>query len=110
MPYRGLLDNYLALGCSLSLTVMFLICNYYKYSSLTSLRDISKHMSSEQLLDFQLNGIGCAGILVSSLSITAALIGHNTDSSAFVYGAMSLTDKIANGIAVVTGTFLKFLN
>merc|ERR1711973_311836 len=48
-----------------------------------------------------LNGIGCAGILVSSLSITATLIGHNTDSSAFVYGAMSLTDKVANGIAVV---------
>jgi hypothetical protein len=52
-----------------------------------------------------MNGIGCAAILISSLSFTAFLIGGNTSTSAFVYGAMSLTDKIANGIAVVISKF-----
>ena len=47
------------------------------------------------------NGVGTASVLISSLSLTAALIGKNTSTAAFVYGAMSLTDKVANGIAVI---------
>ena len=47
------------------------------------------------------NGVGTASVLISSLSLTAALIGNNTSTAAFVYGAMSLTDKIANGVAVI---------
>ncbi|XP_005999123.1 major facilitator superfamily domain-containing protein 12 [Latimeria chalumnae] len=46
-------------------------------------------------------GTGSATILITSLSMTADLIGANTQSGAFVYGAMSFTDKLANGIAVV---------
>ncbi|NWZ39773.1 MFS12 protein, partial [Brachypodius atriceps] len=46
-------------------------------------------------------GAGSATILVTSLSMTADLIGTNTHSSAFVYGAMSFTDKMANGLAVI---------
>ncbi|KAJ1085165.1 hypothetical protein NDU88_005298 [Pleurodeles waltl] len=46
-------------------------------------------------------GIGSATILVTSLSMTADLIGVNMQSGAFVYGAMSFTDKVANGLAVV---------
>ncbi|XGW32401.1 hypothetical protein V3C99_017168 [Haemonchus contortus] len=38
-------------------------------------------------------------LLVTSLSITADLINRNTESGAFVYGAMSFVDKLANGIA-----------
>ena len=62
---------------------------------------------------------GTASVLVSSLALTANLIGKNTSSAAFVYGAMSLTDKIANGIAVIVSKYfspkimrieLKFLN
>lgn len=47
--------------------------------------------------------IGMSGsiILVTSLSITADLIGDKTGSGAFVYGVMSFTDKLANGIAVI---------
>lgn len=47
--------------------------------------------------------IGIAGsiVLVTSLGITADLIGDKTGSGAFVYGIMSFTDKLANGIAVV---------
>ena len=39
MPYRHLADNYLGLCCSLSLTVFFLCCNYYKFATLTELKD-----------------------------------------------------------------------
>ncbi|ELU08281.1 hypothetical protein CAPTEDRAFT_96409 [Capitella teleta] len=46
-------------------------------------------------------GAGGSTILVTSLSMTADLIGEHTYSGAFVYGAMSFTDKLSNGIAVV---------
>ncbi|XP_071970086.1 major facilitator superfamily domain-containing protein 12 isoform X2 [Engystomops pustulosus] len=46
-------------------------------------------------------GSGSATILVTSLSMTADLIGTHSHSGAFVYGAMSFTDKVANGLAVV---------
>ncbi|XP_058393550.1 major facilitator superfamily domain-containing protein 12 isoform X2 [Diceros bicornis minor] len=46
-------------------------------------------------------GAGCATILVTSLSMTADLIGPHTHSGAFVYGAMSFSDKVANGLAVM---------
>uniref|UniRef100_A0ACB8F245 Major facilitator super domain-containing protein 12 n=1 Tax=Sphaerodactylus townsendi TaxID=933632 RepID=A0ACB8F245_9SAUR len=46
-------------------------------------------------------GAGSATVLVTSLSMTADLIGSNTHSGAFVYGAMSFTDKVANGLAVM---------
>uniref|UniRef100_A0A0N5BCW4 MFS domain-containing protein n=1 Tax=Strongyloides papillosus TaxID=174720 RepID=A0A0N5BCW4_STREA len=44
-------------------------------------------------------GISQSILLVSSVSLTADLINKNTDSGAFVYGSMSLFDKISNGIA-----------
>lgn len=46
-------------------------------------------------------GAGCATILVTSLAMTADLIGPYTHSGAFVYGAMSFSDKVANGLAVM---------
>ncbi|ODN01676.1 Major facilitator superfamily domain-containing protein 12 [Orchesella cincta] len=46
-------------------------------------------------------GGGSSAILVTSLSITADLIGDNIESGAFVYGAMSFCDKISCGVAVV---------
>ncbi|MBN3301892.1 MFS12 protein, partial [Amia calva] len=46
-------------------------------------------------------GAGSATILVMSLSMTADLIGGQTQSGAFVYGAMSFTDKVANGLGVM---------
>lgn len=47
--------------------------------------------------------IGIAGstMLISSLGMTNDLIGHNTTSGAFVFGAMSLLDKFSNGLAVM---------
>ncbi|KAK9889427.1 hypothetical protein WA026_004697 [Henosepilachna vigintioctopunctata] len=46
-------------------------------------------------------GAGGSVILVTSLGITADLIGDKTGSGAFVYGIMSFTDKLANGVAVI---------
>ncbi|KAM9322538.1 major facilitator superfamily domain-containing protein 12-like [Pholidichthys leucotaenia] len=46
-------------------------------------------------------GAGSATILVISLAMTADLIANQTQSGAFVYGAMSFTDKLANGVAVM---------
>ena len=46
-------------------------------------------------------GIGGSTMLVTSLSLTAEFIGCDTASSAFIYGVMSLTDKVSNGVAVV---------
>lgn len=46
-------------------------------------------------------GVGSATILVISLAMTAELIADQTQSGAFVYGAMSFTDKLANGLAVM---------
>lgn len=40
-------------------------------------------------------------ILITSLAITNDLIGRNTDSGAFVFGAMSFVDKISNGLSVM---------
>ncbi|KAK0161835.1 hypothetical protein PV327_008246 [Microctonus hyperodae] len=47
--------------------------------------------------------LGAAGsvMLVTSLGLTADLIGENTESGAFVYGAMSFTDKLCNGLVVM---------
>uniref|UniRef100_A0A0N5A765 MFS domain-containing protein n=1 Tax=Parastrongyloides trichosuri TaxID=131310 RepID=A0A0N5A765_PARTI len=43
-------------------------------------------------------GIAQSVLLVSSVSLTADLINKNIESGAFVYGSMSLFDKISNGI------------
>ena len=36
-----------------------------------------------------------------SLSVTAELIGLNSESSAFIYGFMSLLDKLTCGVIVI---------
>ena len=46
-------------------------------------------------------GTAGSAVLITSLSLTAELIGNNTETSAFVYGAMSFTDKVSNGLAVM---------
>ncbi|XP_017891425.2 major facilitator superfamily domain-containing protein 12-like, partial [Ceratina calcarata] len=45
-------------------------------------------------------------MLVTSLGITADFIGQNVDSGAFVYGIMSFTDKLSNGLAVILIQYL----
>jgi Na+/melibiose symporter-like transporter len=45
-------------------------------------------------------GVGVCGCTVTSVSIIDELIGEATDSSAFVYGALSFTDKLSGGVTV----------
>lgn len=47
--------------------------------------------------------IGSCGsiVLITSIGATTDFIGEKTGSGAFVYGIMSFTDKLANGIAVI---------
>ncbi|XP_071794886.1 major facilitator superfamily domain-containing protein 12-like [Asterias amurensis] len=51
-------------------------------------------------------GAGGSTLLVTSLALTSDLIAHNTESGAFVYGAMSFTDKLSNGVAVMIIQYL----
>ncbi|CAL4108311.1 unnamed protein product, partial [Meganyctiphanes norvegica] len=46
-------------------------------------------------------GIGGSTLLITSLSLTADLIGDNVEGGAFVYGFMSLVDKFSNGIIIM---------
>ncbi|XP_067452606.1 major facilitator superfamily domain containing 12b [Thunnus thynnus] len=63
---------------------------------------VDKKMGAESIYGAAvLLGAGSATILVMSLSMTATLIGEQTQSGAFVYGSMSLTDKVANGVGVI---------
>jgi Na+/melibiose symporter-like transporter len=46
-------------------------------------------------------GVGSAITMVVSVSLEADLVGRNVESAAFLYGAISLTDKLSNGIAIL---------
>jgi len=52
-------------------------------------------------------GGGSSGILITSLSITADLIGNNVENSAFVYGCMSFSDKLSCGLTILLIDSLK---
>ncbi|XP_043484159.1 major facilitator superfamily domain-containing protein 12-like [Leptopilina heterotoma] len=53
--------------------------------------------------------LGSAGsfMLVTSLGITADYIGEKAEGGAFIYGLMSFTDKLSNGLVVIVIQFLK---
>lgn len=46
-------------------------------------------------------GMGNSIIMVTSVCLEGDLVGNNIESGAFVYGAMSFTDKISNGFAIL---------
>ena len=51
-------------------------------------------------------GAGISITVIISVSMEADLIGSNTESGAFVYGAMSFADKLSNGIAILAVQFV----
>ena len=67
---------------------------------LTYLEDLIVNAKVNTIIASALLGSGGSTILITSLSMTADLIGDNTNTGAFVYGAMSFTDKLANGIVI----------
>ena len=48
-----------------------------------------------------LYGIGNAIIMVQSVNMEADLIEDRVQTGAFVYGALSFTDKMSNGLAIL---------
>eukprot|EP01138_Halocafeteria_seosinensis_P013812 gb/GECG01014104.1/.p1 GENE.gb/GECG01014104.1/~~gb/GECG01014104.1/.p1 ORF type:complete len:651 (+),score=65.40 gb/GECG01014104.1/:1-1953(+) len=50
-------------------------------------------------------GLGNATIMVTTVSLEADFVGSDTESGAFVYGAMSFTDKLSNGIVILAVQF-----
>jgi len=46
-------------------------------------------------------GMGAAGTLIMSLSSIVDVIGHNRESSSFIYGTYSVFDKVMNGLAAL---------
>ncbi|OQR81890.1 Glycoside-Pentoside-Hexuronide (GPH):Cation Symporter Family [Thraustotheca clavata] len=46
-------------------------------------------------------GFGQSVVMVTSVCLEGDLVGDQNESGAFVYGAMSFTDKISNGVAVL---------
>lgn len=46
-------------------------------------------------------GIGNSIIMITSINMEGDLVRMTSSGSAFVYGAMSFTDKVSNGIAIV---------
>ncbi|CAK9299785.1 unnamed protein product [Gordionus sp. m RMFG-2023] len=46
-------------------------------------------------------GAATSTLIIVSLSLTADLIGSNIATSSFIYGSMSLVDKISNGLAIL---------
>lgn len=62
--------------------------------------DIIYDKTTTSIITAILLGSGSTVILVTSLSLTTDLIGTNTGTGAFVFGAMSFLDKISNGVVV----------
>ncbi|KAK5610848.1 Major facilitator superfamily domain-containing protein 12 [Crenichthys baileyi] len=84
------------IGKSLTYFVGLLLIMGFSYWVL-----LDKEMGQQIYGAAVLLGAGSATILVISLAMTAELIANQTQSGAFVYGAMSFTDKLANGVAVM---------
>lgn len=51
-------------------------------------------------------GMGGSTLLINSLAMISQMIERNTDTSAFVYGSMSLLDKLSNGAAIMVIQYL----
>ena len=50
---------------------------------------------------YYFTGAGSSITMVTSLCITADLIGSHTANGAFIYSAVTFADKVLNGVAVV---------
>ena len=72
MPYAAHSDNYLAVGCSLSLVVLFIASIFYKVAALTELKELQDIMTFEQQEDFVLYTKPLTAVLI--MSIISALI------------------------------------
>ena len=79
-PFMSRADNFLALACSLSLSVMFLCTIFYKNATLTELPAIRDRMSLEQRATYEIDGLGLSLIfmvcLFGALSFSAVMTAY----------------------------------
>lgn len=80
---------------ALGTTLAMIACIWIRYGGSTDYIHIYIYIVAALI------GAGGSIVLVTSLGVTTDLIGDKTDSGAFVYGIMSFTDKLANGVAVI---------
>ena len=77
-PYVSLYDDYLAIGGTLSLNLMFVCAIFFKYTGLTQLNAISSRMSLEQRNEFHSEGLVlttvCIGSVIGSLVVSAIVL------------------------------------
>lgn len=81
------------------LGLIFVLASTVLFWFLVELKD-EKHVAIALITACVLLGIGTSTTNICSFSLTSDLIGLNTECGAFVYGIMSFTDKLANGIAI----------
>lgn len=57
-------------------------------------------------------GAGNATMLVTATSMASDLIGQKTETSAYVFGTLSLTDKLSSGIVIILlqNVFFKYIS
>ena len=79
---------------------MFGVIQICGFSVLMWFQDLIYDATVNAIVASILLGSGGSTILITSLSMTSDLIGDNTNTGAFVYGAMSFTDKLSNGVVV----------
>ncbi|KAJ8278552.1 hypothetical protein GJAV_G00088830 [Gymnothorax javanicus] len=84
------------IGACMTYFVGLLLINGFSYWIL-----LDHHIGAAIYGPAALLGAGSAIVIVMSLSMTAELIGDQTQCGAFVYGAMSFVDKLANGMGVI---------
>jgi len=80
------------------IAVLFASSLFWNIFSIEKLFSISIQMTI--FFGTILLGIGITTAQITSSAFTSDLIGQNTECGAFVYGAMSFSDKLANGLAI----------
>ena len=62
-PFESPYDGFMASSCSMSLTVLFVLCGWYKFGALTQLEKVQGVMSPELKKDFLASYVSLSGIL-----------------------------------------------
>ena len=74
-PYRSMVDELLAMTCSLCLAVLFACCILSKYGELTELEDLQARMSFEQKDDYLVKHVSLSAIVMLSCIGTMIALG-----------------------------------
>ena len=74
-PFHSPLDDFMAVVCSLALTMLFVICLLYKFDALTQLEDVQAVMSSELQGKYLMSFVSFSGILSATCTSAFFALG-----------------------------------